>query len=256
MGQKRRRSRSRQLDAAVAAIQDRFGPWALVRGRPATSAATMAHLPTGFPALDRILGIGGLPLGRMCEIVGPPTSGKTTMALKLLVEAQRQGGEVGYVDQALYVDPEYAHRCGADLSCWVILQPRNRDEALGTVEGMVRAGGLAALVLDTLEFLWTDPEASSDLTATLERLAVPLAHSGTVLLILHESATTPSPALSTLAHLAAVRLQVTREGWVVRHGDVRGYRARVEVLKNKVGPAGGTASITIEFNGTVKGNGL
>lgn len=257
MGRKRARRRQLQLDAAVAAIQGRYGPWALVRGGSATAraGATVPHIPTGFSELDRALGIGGLPKGRVCEVMGPITSGKTTLAIQLLAQAQKSGSlrglQVGYIDQALYFDPDYAHCRGLDLSRFVVFATHDLQEALAAVESLVRSGGLSALVLDTLDFLWTDPQSGASLEATLNRLSAPLTRSGAVLLVLHESSDDRSPALSALAHYAAVRLRVTREEWVRVHDDVRGYRARVEVLKNKMGPAGRAASITIEFNGTV-----
>ena len=230
LGKKRRRKRQRQLDTAVATIQRRFGPQALVKGKPArvtSGTAAVPHIPTGFPALDRALGTGGLPKGKVCELVGPATSGKTTLALKFLAQAQAGGGQVAYVDQALYFDPDYAHRCGVDLSHLLVGTTHDLQEALAMTEALARSGGLAALVFDALEFLWTDPVAASLLAATLNRLPAALARTGMVLLVLHElptggSPTGGSPALSTLAHTATVRLQVVRERWLRRHGDVRG----------------------------------
>ncbi len=258
------RRRKRQLDAAVAAIQGRYGPWTLVKGGRAAVRSTgpgavvsVPHVPTGFPELDRVLSIGGLPKGRVCEVMGPATSGKTTLAIKFLAQAQksgsRHGDQVGYIDQALYFDPDYAYRCGLDLSRLLVVATHDLQEALVTMESLLRSGGLSALVLDTLDFLWTEPQSASLLDATLSRLSAPLTRSGAILLVLHESPDDRSPALSALAHCAAVRLRVTRESWVEHHGDVRGYKARVEVLKNKTGPAGRAASITIELNGTVRG---
>jgi recombination protein RecA len=268
---------------AVSTIHHRYGPRALVKGKPpsavgraASSVGDVPHIPTGFPSLDRALGIGGLPKGKVCEILGPATSGKTTLALKFLAQAQAGGGQVAYVDQALYFDPDYAHRCGLDLSRLLVGTSHDLHEALAMTEALVRNGGLVALVFEALDFLWTDPEAVSLLASTFNRLPAALARSGTVLLVLHESATgglptnSPStsrsptggsptgnsPALSALAHYAAVRLQVVREQWLEYHGDIRGYKARVEVLKNRLGPAGRTATLNIEFNGTVRGNGL
>jgi hypothetical protein len=135
------------------------------------------------------------------------------------------------------------------------------QEALAMTESLVRHGDLSAVVLDVLDFVWTDPLAASYLAATLNRLPSFLARSGTILLFLHESSAEGSPAASSewgsaLAHSATVRLRVIREEWLRQHRDIRGYRASVQVLKNKLGPAGRTASITIEFNGTVRGNGL
>jgi recombination protein RecA len=244
---------------AVAAIHRRYGPSSLIKGRPAETtglAPTVPHIPTGFHALDRALTIGGLPKGRVCEVLGPATSGKTTLAIKFLGQAQADDREVAYVDQALYFDPDYAHRCGLDLSRLVVGRPQDVREALTMTESLARNGELSALVLDVLDFVWTDPLAASYLAATLNRLPAFLARSGTILLVLHESAAEGSPAQSALAHSATVRLRVVREEWLRQHRDIRGYKASVQVLKNKLGPAGRTASITIEFNGTVRGNGL
>ena len=261
----RKRKRQRQLDTAVATIHRHYGPWSLIKGKLA-SATGVPHIPTGIASLDRALGTGGLPKGKVCEVVGPTTSGKTTLALKFLAQAQAGSGQVAYVDQALYFDPDYAHRCGLDLSRLLVGTPHDLKEALAITEALVRSDSFAAIVFDALDFLWTDPEAASLLAATLNRLPVALSRSNTTLLILHEMATDSpqiggsptggSPAKSALAHTAAVRLQVVRESWVKRHGDIRGYKARVEVLKNRLGPAGRTVNLTIDVNGTVRGNGL
>ena len=221
-----------------------------------SGTATTPYIPTGFPSLDRSLGIGGLPKGRVCELLGSATSGKTTLALKFLAQAQASGGQVAYIDQALYFDPDYAHRCDLDLSRLLVGTSHDIQEALAMTEALARSGSLSALVFDALDFLWTDPVAAPLLAATLTRLPAPLARSGTILLVLHESSTGSSPALSALAHCATVRLQVVRERWLHHYGDIRGYDAQIEVLKNKLGPAGRKVAIAIEFNGTVRGTGL
>jgi recombination protein RecA len=259
VGLGKRRNRQRQLDMAMAIIQRQHGPWALVKGGVRIAAATIPHIPTGFPALDRALTIGGLPRGQVCELAGPATSGKTTLALKFLAQAQASGtaeGRVAYVDQALYFDPDYAYRCDVDLSRLLVGTAHDLREALATTEALARSGGLAALVFDALDFLWTDPVAASLLAATLNRLPAALARSGTALLVLHESPGGRSSALSALDHTAAVCLQVMRERWLRQGDDVRGYEARVEVRKNRFGPAGRSAQVAIKFNGTVRGNGL
>jgi recombination protein RecA len=197
--------------------------------------------------------IGGLPKGKICEVLGLPTSGKTTLALKFLAQAQAGGGQVAYVDQARYFDPDYAYRCGINLSRLWVGAPYSQVEALATMEALVRDGSLVALVFDLMDYAWDEPSFVS----CLNRLTAPLSRSGTSLLFLHTSTHSLEGSHSTvLAHYAAVRLQVTHEGWLRRHGDVRGYEARVLVLKNRLGPAGREARITIEFNGTVRGNGL
>jgi recombination protein RecA len=252
----KRRKRSSKLELTVARIRHQFGPRALTKGPPPRAFTAIPHISTGFPALDRALGIGGLPAGKISELAGFPTSGKTTLALKFLAQAQAGGGQAGYIDQARYFDPDYAHRCSLDLSRLVVGSPYTLEEALAMTEAIVRDGGLAAVVLDTVHAVWTDPRAAGQLAAWLGRLAAPLARSGTALLFLQDASAGGSPARSALSHYATVRLQVVRESWQRGHADIRGYRARVEVLKNRLGPAGQTVSIVITFNGTVHGDGL
>jgi len=240
----------------VAAVQRRWGQKALRKLEASITTARIPYIPTGFPALDQALGIGGLAKGRVSELLGPATSGKTTLALKFLAQAQADGGSVGYVDHARFFDPDYAHRCGVDLSRLLIVSPYDLPEALAMTEALVESSGLSALVFDGQDALWNDADATQLFAAYLDRLAAPLARSGTVALFLHAPLTTGSPGLSALAHHAAVRLRVVRERWLSRHGDIRGYEVKVEVLKNRLGPAGRAVTITVEFNGTVRGNGL
>jgi recombination protein RecA len=255
----KKRAKKQKLEMVVAQIHHRFGPRSLVKGRLPTAdsaASSVPCIPTGFPQLDRALGIGGLPKGRVSELVGLATSGKTTLALKFLLQAQTSGGQGGYIDQARYFDPDYAHRCGLDLSSLLVGSPYDLGEALAMIEALVQSGSLAVLVFDALEIFWTDPEAVRRLTALLDRLSAPLARSGTALLFLQAASVDGSPVVSALAHYASVRLRVVRERWLPHHGDVGGYEARVEVLKNRFGPVGRSATLKIEFNGTVHGDGL
>jgi recombination protein RecA len=257
MGKKR--AKKQKLEMAVAHIHSRFGSRSLVRGQLPTvtdAVSSVAHISTGFSQLDLVLGVGGFPKGRVSELVGLPTSGKTTLALKFLAQAQEEGGQVGYIDQARYFDPDYAHRCGLDLSSLVVGNPYDLGEALAMTEALARSGGLSALVFDVLDIFWADAEAAQYLLALLDRLTVPLACSGTVLIFLRAVSAEGSPALSALAHYAVVRLQIMRERWLRRHDDIRGYEARVEVLKNRFGPAGRSVTLEIQFNGTVRGDSL
>jgi recombination protein RecA len=254
MGSKSVGSRKKQhLDAAVIAIQRRWGTGALRRGSGA-AASDVPHIPTGFPALDRALGTGGLPRGRLIELGGPATSGKTTLALKLLAQAQAGGGQVAYVDQARAFDPDYAQRCGLNLGHLLVGWPLDGGETLAMAESLVTGGSLAALVFDALGLLWHDPDMGRRLASCLKRLAAPLARSGSLLLFLHEPDALDAATRSALAHHAAVRLQVSRERWLRRQGDIRGYTARVEVLKNRLGPAGRTVPVSIEFDATLGGD--
>jgi recombination protein RecA len=248
--------KTKRLEMTVATIQQRWGRKALRKMEGSAARVEVPHISTGFPALDRALGIGGLAKGRVTELLGPATSGKTTLALKFLVQAQMNGGWVGYVDHACFFDPDYAHRCGLDLSRLIVVAPHDLKEALAMTEALAGSGGLAALVLDGVGALWADADAALQIAACLDRLVAPLARSSTAVLFLHAPASRRSPALSALAHHATARLRVVRERWLRRHGDVRGYEARVEVQKNRLGPAGRTVTVAIQFNGTVHGNGL
>jgi recombination protein RecA len=243
---------------AVTSIHRRFGPRSLVKGKPRATfdTPTHPHIPTGFSALDDALGIGGLPKGRITEIAGLATSGKTTLALKCLVQAQAAGGQVGYIDQAGFFDPDYAYRCGIDLSHLLVGTPEDLDETLAMVEALVRNGGLSALICDATESFGIGLRSASRFSSVLSRLSAPLKRTGTTLLFLHDLSTTGTMTLYALSQYATVRLQVVRERWKRLHGDIRGYEARVEVLKNRLGPVGCEVTISIDFNGTVHGNGL
>lgn len=248
--------KTRRLEMTVAAVQKRWGGRALRKLGASATTAEIPHIPTGFPALDQALGIGGLAIGKINELLGPATSGKTTLALKFLVQAQADGRQVGYVDQACFFDPDYAYRCGLDLSRLLIVAPYDLGEALAMTEALVKSGGLSALLFDGLDALWSDADATLLLAACLDRLVAPLARSGTAVLFLHAPLRRRSAGLSALAHHATVRLRIVRESWLRRYGDIRGYKARVEVLKNRLGPAGRRLTIAIKFNGTVLASGL
>lgn len=270
-----------QLEMTVASIQQRYGTLALVKGRPplAGTTAMVPHIPTGFAALDEALGIGGLARGRVSEILGPATSGKTTLALKFLAQAQINEGQVGYVDYAHAFDPDYAHRCGLDLSRLLIATPYDLTEALVTTEALATSGALSALVFDGPDTLWSDDMDTGLLAACLDRIVAPLARAGTVLLFLRAPMARVAPGLSALAHHATVRLYITRERWLrsiqaisskrdgvpvagrsaslrSQYNDIRGYEGRVEILKNRLGPTGRVVTVAIRFNGTVQGEGL
>jgi recombination protein RecA len=252
------RPKPTRLEIAVAHINRRFGPHSLIKGRRTDALSTpqdVPHISTGFPDLDRALGTGGLPRGRICEMSGLATSGKTTLAIKFLAQAQDDGGQVAYVDHARYFDPDYAHRCGLDLARLVVGEPDDLEEALSMVEALARSGGVSAIVLDLMDFVW-QPASVARFGTALRRLLAPLARTEATLLVLHAVPATGGAAFVALAHYATVRLHVARERWLRRHGDVRGYEARVAVVKNKLGPSGRSVTLSITFNGVVRGDGL
>jgi recombination protein RecA len=232
------------LDTVIQEIQQRFGRRALGRGVSHTSRAARV-IETGFAQLDDALG-GGLPRGTVVEFLGHLTSGKTTLALKCLAQAQAQAQSawVCYVDPARAFDPEYAHRCGLDLSRLVISFPDDQEQTLAVAEALATADGIAAVVLDA---------GGGRAGAALDRCVPDAAFlrrilSGArgarsaVLIVLHDEA---APSGSSLPHFASIRLRTVREKWIWHHGDVRGCEVRVEVLKSRLGPSGRSVLLTL-----------
>ena len=255
-----RSEKRRQLEMTVTAIQRRWGQEALrkLETRPAT--VEVPCISSSFPALDQALGIGGLPKGRIIELAGPATSGKTTLALKFLAQAQVDG-QVGVVDCLRVFDPDYAYRCGLDLARLLIVAPYGFEEALALTEAIVRSGSLSAIVFDSLNISGSELYSEPLFAACLARMVAPLAQTGTVLLFLNtmdrRGTLSATAGQSTgLAYHATMRLSIEREQWIRNQGDVRGYHARVEILKNRLGPSQRAVTISIRFNGTVHGDGL
>jgi recombination protein RecA len=261
-------SRHRKLDAVVTRLQLQYGPRAIRRAAAPEMQAAVACISTTFPALDAELagaharaGKGGLPRGRISEIVGPATSGKVTLAAKVVAAAHQEGEEIAaWLDLSRTCDPDYLYRCGVDLERLLIVRPADAGDALAIALHLVESGTLAALVFDGLADLLTvgSPEGgpaaedASRSSGTLERLASVVTRTSTAILFLTE----PQALCQTLAHVAAVRLGITRERWLTRHGDVRGYEGHVKILKNKLGRSGAVVPVRITFNGTVRGDGL
>lgn len=256
-----RSKKQRQLDVALAAIQRRWGPKALRRGKEAAKAAEPLHIPTGFPALDKALGIGGIPRSRMTEILGAPTSGMATLALKILASAQSQRDMTAYVDLSYTFDPDYAARCGVNPDKLLLVRPRTGDEALDISYSLIASRGIGVLILDSVSHLIAEANGPQRISVALRRLVGVLAQSPCASIFLTSlffgDATSPDnyPDGFALPHYATLRLLIEKEQWIKKRRDVQGYRARVTVLKNKLGSAGNSARIAITFNGVVDGNG-
>lgn len=259
-----KKGKRKRLEAALADIRLRWGPQAIGRGKPAGTAAQMPHIPTGFPALDKALGIGGIPRGRLTELNGRPTSGMTTLALKLVANAQAEGDTAVYLDLGRTFNADYAHRCQVDVSepKLLLVRPQSGRDGLAIARTLVASRSAGILIVDSLAQLLAEPQGQGALSAALGHLNRALAKSSCALIFLTPLQTNPialdanphgSPAL---AHYATLRLVIEKEGWLRQGRDIRGYRAQVKVVKNKLGPAGKKATIRITFNGTVRGDGL
>ncbi len=259
MGSKKRK----RLDFVVSAIQQRWGRQALRRGEEAFApAGGLPHLPTGFPPLDQALdGIGGLPRGRISELLGAPTSGMATLALKVIEQAQTAGDYAAYLDLSRTFDPDYAARCHVRLSKLLLVRPASAVEALTLTRDLLESRGLGVLVFDSVADLFPAHPEEQALASALAHLPAVLAGSACALIFL--TPLHPGDALSSahypagfaLPDYAAVRLLLRKERWLKRGRDIRGYQARALVLKNKLGAAGRSAKVAITFNGVVQGDG-
>jgi recombination protein RecA len=243
--------RAAMLQSLIAALRKRWGSRAARLGAEAEEVYTV---PTGFPELDAALGIGGLPRGRLTEILGTPTSGATTISLTLLARAQERGDLAGYVDLSRTFDAEYAAAAGVDLHALLLARPRTAADALELIYALVESGGVGVLVVESLALLQSVPRDAALLDQALRILPGSLAASPCALIVL-----TPLPygtemvrALgfggSALAHAAALRLHVAREAWLEAEQGPPGCAARVTVLKHRLGSPDGQAQLLLRFD--------
>lgn len=251
----------RKLDSVVARLQRRFGPRAIYRYERPSTPALPPHIPTGFGELDQALGMGGIPQGQITELLGSATSGKVTLAAKVIAQAQGAGHKAAWVDLGWTLDADYLHRCDVDLKGLLVVRPHNGEEALAIASSLA-ADELGILVFDEVTCLKGEEGTSAFLEGALARIHQAANHSLCAVIFLTTTYFGPPgdeanypPGLS-LGHTAALRLALKREKWIRKHGDVRGYQATVTILKNRWAPPAGPVRIQIEFDGTVRGNGL
>ncbi len=239
------------LEQAVTAVCLRYGPTAL--GKATCARPRVPVLPTGLAALDSALGIGGLPRSQISELIGPLSTGKTTLAARLVAQAQRLGDGTAYLDLAGTADPDYLARCGVDLQRLPVIRPHHARQALEIALALVARRGLGLLVLDAVGDLWQAPAEGRWAAAMLRRLLGRLQRSSCAFLVLHHS---PSEELSyppgfSLEPHAWLRLQVQGVRWLRRMGDVRGCEAEVMILRHRGGRAGQRVHIHIAFEGVL-----
>jgi recombination protein RecA len=218
-------------------------------------------IPTGFAHLDEALGVGGLPRGRITEICGHRSSGKVTLTIHAIVQAQREGGVAAYFDVAHLLDPHYFVTHGVDLDCLLIVQPLNGIEALEIADTLVRSGGLDLIVFDSVSDLGIAGRQRSLsrarlLSAALRRLSGAIADSPTAFIVLNRASqglrcTTGGRALR---FYASIRLLVERQAWLTEGEDVVGCRSTVSVLKNKLAPPFRSADIEVRYEDSLRSN--
>ena len=254
MGRKKRRMQ--QLEHTVTLIQKRWGPRAIHRGKRTKVTADLPVLSTGFPNVDRALGIGGFPRGRISELVASGTAGQATLAAKTLVQAQRVGQQIVYVDVNQTVDLDFLARCGVHLDSLVVLRPFGFRHALEMTDDLIREGGAGTVVFDRLHPMVFGTGALHTLERALREWNALLNRSSCTLLFLTETILLDYyPVDLALPYFASVRLAFEWQNWLYRRRRVSGFVAKVTVLKNKLGPSGQSLPIRVSFNNHIHGDG-
>jgi recombination protein RecA len=248
--------RDKSLDAALAQIERAFGKGSVMRLGDETRVP-IEVIPTGSIALDIALGIGGLPRGRVVEIYGPESSGKTTVALHAVANAQRAGGIAAFIDAEHALDPDYAQKLGVDTDSLLVSQPDTGEQALEIADMLVRSGALDILVIDSVAALVPRAEIEGEMgdshvglqarlmSQALRKMTGALSNTGTTAIFINQlrekiGVMFGSPETTTggkaLKFYASVRLDVRRIETLKDGGDAVGNRTRVKVVKNKVAP--------------------
>src|SRR6478609_5004673 len=248
--------RDKALELAMAQIEKNYGKGSVMRLGDEVRQP-IAVIPTGSIALDVALGIGGLPRGRVVEIYGPESSGKTTVALHAIANAQAAGGICAFIDAEHALDPEYAARLGVDTDSLLVSQPDNGEQALEIADMLVRSGALQLLVIDSVAALTPRAEIEGEMgdnhvglqarlmSQALRKMTGALSNSGTTAVFINQlrekiGVMSGSPETTTggkaLKFYASVRLDIRRIETLKDGADAVGNRTRVKVVKNKVAP--------------------
>ena len=248
--------KKRALDMALAGIEKQFGKGSIIRmgERPVQDIQV---IPTGCLDLDRALGVGGLPRGRVLEIFGPESSGKTTVALHVVAEAQRAGGVAAFIDAEHALDPIYAKKLGVDIDQLYVSQPDTGEQALEICEALVRSGAIDVVVIDSVAALVPKAEIEGDMgdshvglqarlmSQALRKLAGVISKTNAVAIFINQlrekvGVVYGNPETTTggkaLKFYASVRLDI-RKGEAIKEGsEIKGNRTKIKVVKNKVAP--------------------
>ncbi|MFP4244335.1 MAG: recombinase RecA [Ectothiorhodospira sp.] len=250
-------NRKKALSAALGQIERQFGKGAVMRMGDATAVRDVPAISTGSLALDIALGVGGLPRGRVVEIFGPESSGKTTLTLQVIAECQKQGGTAAFVDAEHALDPTYAQALGVDVENLLVSQPDTGEQALEIADMLVRSGAVDVVVVDSVAALTPKAEIEGEMgdahvglqarlmSQALRKLTANIKRSNTLVVFINQirmkiGVMFGSPETTTggnaLKFYSSVRLDIRRTGGIKKGDEVIGNETRVKVVKNKVAP--------------------
>ncbi len=248
--------KKKALEAALGQIEKQFGKGSVMKLGEFT-AMNVEAIPTGALSLDVALGIGGIPRGRIIEVYGPESSGKTTLTLHMIAEAQKLGGEAAFIDAEHALDPVYAKHLGVDIDNLIVSQPDTGEQALEIAEALVRSGALDIIVVDSVAALVPKAEIDGDMgdshiglqarlmSQALRKLAGAINKTKTVIVFINQlrekvgimfGNPETTPGGRALKFYASVRMDIRKIENLKQDGEVVGNRARVKVVKNKVAP--------------------